>query len=556
MRQVFCSLSAVVLVLTLAAAIPPAKAQAPPAPAVLFIDVTTGPVRGGPNDLGAPITLYGTGFGATQGTSTVTIGGVAVARVLVWGTRNAHNPLLDKIVVQPGPAVSGGPIVVTVAGRSSNADWRFQANAGQVYAISPAGNDGQACSLAAPCATVSHVAGTVMAPGDVLLVRAGTYPESEIWLRGDQGDSGTASQPKFIVAYPGEAVTFNNGARPFIVDADHITVAGFTFSNGKSLGIAGWARRDQTGARLIDNVFLGQIGYEAIGSHGDGHLIAGNVCDISGSTVGTQGHCYYISYGDGVRVMYNIARGATGYGLHVFDQKRATNDFQRVIRNLVVEGNLLQGSRERSGMILAMNDEGGLGNRIEGVIVRNNLFVGNNHAGLQIQSIASEVDVVHNTFYRNGVLGVYLGSGSLSGVRLSNNLIDQTANSACRVFCDWYQRAHLQSLAPAGAVSVDHNVYTGIATALVGASDPGALSGPVTFANPALLDFHLLAGSTGIDGGRPLALAPTDFDGHVRPYGPLPDPGAYEYGASVSTLPARPVYVPTVLHRWNHLGRR
>src|SRR4051794_6065028 len=90
------------------------------APAIFFTDIESGPVTGGHFDQGAPITIYGSGFGADRRGSRVTIGGVEVADYILWGSHNAHNPDLDKIVVQPGSRVTGGPIVVTVEGVASN----------------------------------------------------------------------------------------------------------------------------------------------------------------------------------------------------------------------------------------------------------------------------------------------------------------------------------------------------------------------------------------------------------------------------------------------------
>ncbi len=56
------------------------------APALFFSDITSGPKTGGQDNLGAFITLYGEGFGASQGGSTVTIGGQPVP-----GSRPDHH---------------------------------------------------------------------------------------------------------------------------------------------------------------------------------------------------------------------------------------------------------------------------------------------------------------------------------------------------------------------------------------------------------------------------------------------------------------------------------
>jgi hypothetical protein len=91
---------------------------------LLFTDVLSGPVIGGPDGLGVPIALYGKGFGSSRGSSKVTIGGVEVAAHPVWGEVNAHNPDVDMIVVQPGSSVIGGPVIVTVGGNTFDENGR------------------------------------------------------------------------------------------------------------------------------------------------------------------------------------------------------------------------------------------------------------------------------------------------------------------------------------------------------------------------------------------------------------------------------------------------
>lgn len=519
-------------------------AQSLAQPAVLFSDVMTGPTTGGPNNLGVPIAIFGTGFGATRGSSSVTIGGVPVAAYLSWGANNALNPTLDMIVVQPGNGVSGGPIVVTVGGQHSNANVTFAANAGRIRYVSASGSDSSPCTEREPCATISRaIEPSVSAPGDTILVRGAVHTESEIWVRREYGHGGTADQPKTIKAYPGDNVVLSNGNRPFIVDADYVTVAGFRFQNGKSLGIpdTGDANR-RRGNRFINNTLTGPVSWAFIDSHGDDHLIAGNLCEATASSVGTQGHCYYISYGDGVRVAHNVGGGTPGYGIHVFDQRRATIDFRRVISNLIVEANIVRASTDRSGLILSMADEGNLGNVIDGVIVRNNVMTGNNHLGMVVAGNVRNVKIYNNTFYENGRQGLYIGSGAaFTTIDVRNNLFVQSANGVCRSNCSWYPVAHAQVTALAVAVTVQNNGYAPGAPIVEGATDPRPVTGNVVFANPATLDFRVAAGSGSIDRGEPLADVPVDYAGVLRPSGPAFDLGAFEAPSSVSTrAPAPP----------------
>ncbi len=526
----------------IAAGVAPAFAQSAAPPAVLFVDIDAGPVSGGPQGLGVPISIFGHGFGATRGTSRVTIGGVEVAAYLVWGSGNAQNPTLDMIVVQPGPSTTGGPIVVEVGGQASNATHRFTAAQTKLRYVAPAGSDSADCAQATPCATISRaIDPAISGPGDTILVRGPVHAEGEIWVRREYGHGGSAGLQKTIKAYPGESVALSNASRPFYVDADYVTVSGFTFQNGKSIGVpdAGDTAR-RRGNRLINNSAAGAVTWSFMDSHGDDHLLAGNVCEATTSSQGTQGHCFYISYGNGVRLLYNIGSGAPGYGIHVFDQRRATTDFRRTISNLLIEGNILKSSKLRSGLIIAMVDEGGYGNSIENVIVRNNIITANSHLGITVGGLVHHLKIYNNTIYENGRQGVNVGSDGVADVDIRNNLIMQSENANCLNDCQWYATAHIQSAPGIAQLVVDNNAYGPGAATLIGAVDARPVTGTNSFADPARFDFRLLAGSAAIDRGTSLGTVATDYWGLVRPQGSAPDPGAFETLANGGARPSAP----------------
>jgi len=467
-------------------------------PTILFTDVEYGPKTGGPGGFGVPISIFGKGFGALRGSSTVTIGGAEVGSYMVWGQNNAHNTTLDMIVVQPGPNVTGGAIKVTVNGVDSNTNYSFTPNTAKVYYISTAGSDSAACSPA-PCATILHTVATVMKPGDTVLVRGGTYQEAEIWIRGDSGWGGTSTAPKTIKRYPGEEVNLVNANRPFIVDADYMTVSGFNFQNGKNISADGLAKR------FIDNTFIGTIGWDAIGSHGDHHIFAGNVCKVDGSTQGTQGHCYYISAGQNLKLLYNVGSGVPGYAIHIFDQRRCLGcDFRRIIRNVLVEGNILFGSPQRSGMIMAMGDEDNLGNYISDITIRNNIFTGNSAFGLSIQDRVSNVSIYNNTFYENGLQSLYIGAYETStaprNLTIQDNLFYQSMNnSVCSGGC-WATHAHVGLQSAAQNITIGHNYYgpgnpvfvdTVSAGSPITNPDTQPITGTIGFTDPARFNFHV-----------------------------------------------------------------
>jgi hypothetical protein len=490
-------------------------------PAVLFTDVTTGPLTGGPNGLGVPIAIFGTGFGATRGGSRVTIGGVEVAAYAVWGRGNAANPLLDMVIVQPGPGTPAGPIVVQVGGQLSNADFAFTPNGGQIRYVATTGSDSNPGTQQAPFATVLHAAAAQRTgPGDTILIRGGTYSESEIWLRGDYGMGGTQSQPKTIAAYPGELVVFDNPARDLILDAPWITISGWNLRAGKAMGMpdANNPSQLEPGNKLVNNRVIGPIGYHGIGTHGDDVVCAGNVVVVAGSSVGTQGHCIYSSVGQRLRLLHNVVSGAPGYGIHLFDQCRAqTGDFRREILDVLVEGNLLHGSTQRSGMIVAMNDECALGNRIDGLRIRNNVFTANNHCGLVLRGIASNLQVYHNTFVQNGRQDVYLGRDvALTNVDLANNLFFHSANGNCASNCNWFPDAHVQMATGPQAVLLRQNGYFPKLPNTLGIADATPVTGWLHFVNAEGFDFRLVVGSAAIAAGLPLSTVTRDFFGAPR----------------------------------------
>ena len=295
-------------------------------------------------------------------------------------------------------------------------------------------------------------------------------------------------------------------------------MSGFRFLNGKSLGVpeTGDANRHK-GDRLLNNSYAGAVDWSFIDSHGDNHTIAGNVCDATTSTVGTQGHCYYISYGDGVNVRYNIGGGAPGYGIHVFDQRRASVDFKRVISNLLIEGN----------------------------IVRNNILTGNNHLGLTMGGQVRNVKIYNNTFVENGRQALYIGSGALlSNIDVRNNLFVQSENGVCQSNCSWYSVAHMQVDPSARNVTVVNNGYVPGAATFIGASDPTTIGGSVAFVDPVQLDFRVQPGGSSIDKGTPLADVPVDYLGVRRPNGAAFDLGAFEVPASTTgQAPSAPTNV-------------
>jgi hypothetical protein len=174
------------------------------APAIFYSDLENGPNTGGENDKGAYVTIYGKGFGATKGTSTVTVGGGAVAGTPIWSD--------TKITLQLGAAAVTGNIVVNTAGENSNG-LPFTIRPGSIFFVDVAGNNLNDGSFAAPWKTLNYaVIEAKKHTGPIIYARDGvsatTLHQEKACLFISSG--GTASVYNALIAYPGATVTIGD----------------------------------------------------------------------------------------------------------------------------------------------------------------------------------------------------------------------------------------------------------------------------------------------------------------------------------------------------------
>jgi len=388
--------------------------------------------------------------------------------------------------------------------------------AGEIYYVSPTGSDGNTGSQNNPWANVEYAAQKAK-PGDTIFVRGGTYQEGEVWLRAKFGHGGVQGKLLTIKAYPNEIPVFVNSKRPFIIECNYIRIEGLHFKNGKSI------RGGGNTMQIVNNTFTGSgYGWAAIDIGGTNILLEGNKCDINGNTVGTQGHCYYVHNGFNITIKNNVAKGMTGYGIHVFDQRRSGDrpDFERLIKNVIIEGNVTSHSQERSGIVLAAYDHA----RIEDVIVRNNVAFDNPGAGIYIPGIVSNVKVYNTTLFGNRemALSIYGTTRDVMNVEIKNNIIDLTNRKGSNA-------EHVGNGRGNTSLILQNNLYWPKPIRLEKVSDSSPVIGDPRFVNPGEKDFHLLPGSAAIDKGIPLSDVSHDKDGVKRPQGTAFDLGAYEY---------------------------
>ncbi len=221
------------LVLVIALSAPILWAQSVVPPRIFYTDLESGPNAGGQNNKGVFVTLYGRGFGVSQGGSTVTVGGGAVDNCPLWTD--------TKVACQLGAAVLTGNIVVTVNGRASNG-LAFTVRAGNIFFASPSGSDSNSGSFPAPFKTLSKCRSALQA-GDIC------YAMNGLVQSGDDGygaalnmqTGGTAGSPKALVVYPGATATIGPGTSRGAVLSPEVSgapwknwvIAGFTMATNR-----------------------------------------------------------------------------------------------------------------------------------------------------------------------------------------------------------------------------------------------------------------------------------------------------------------------------------
>jgi hypothetical protein len=126
-----------------------------------FTDLVSGPSSGGENGKGAYVTVYGNGFGASRGTSTVTIGSGAADNYPLWTE--------TKITFQLGAAATTGNVVVHVSGKGGSNGLAFTVRAGNIFFVSSTGKDTNDGAFSTPWATIPQAKNSIQ-PGDIAYI--------------------------------------------------------------------------------------------------------------------------------------------------------------------------------------------------------------------------------------------------------------------------------------------------------------------------------------------------------------------------------------------------
>jgi hypothetical protein len=257
-------------------------------PSIFFSDLDSGPNTGGQKNRGVWVTIWGKGFGAARGSSTVTVGGGAAADYPIWTD--------TKITFQLGSRAKTGLIVVNLKVKkvsSASNGLPFTVRRGKIYFVAVNGSDFRKGTFESPWKSIVHAKDS-MSAGDVTYIRDGVAQTSEddyaaclSMDRSGSGNSGKPDAPKALVAYPGARVTI-----------------------GRAHGLEFGIRTPNIGAREDWWVFsqLHIIGRQAIDMGGIGWKIVGNEIECPGGN--GQVGCVETSQGSRIRFYGNEVHNA------------------------------------------------------------------------------------------------------------------------------------------------------------------------------------------------------------------------------------------------------
>jgi hypothetical protein len=571
----FFTLAGMILTATLFGALP-AGAQTTP-PRVLYTDLDGGPKTGGEGNNGAIVTIYGKNFGATQGSSTVTIGGGAPAAVKRWCALCDAAGQHDMISVALGGAVASGPVVVTVGGVASNNTVSFTVRTGNIFYVATTGADSNAGTFAAPFGTILKCRDT-MAAGDICYLEGGFVANtndgngwhSTVLLRA----GGSSTNPKAFVAYPNAAVTVGDPAGTndqqygFRNDGagGWFTISGgggnFTVVGGATAGlqlndVGGWRI---VGLHINCPNCNGQDAGLVTASVNDGttsRFYGNEVTNVSTGLANGSGKQYHAVY-------FTTDSNHIDFGWnHVHDNKTCraiqfhssptgagTGNDQY---DLHVHDNLIHGD-PCDGLNLATVDPSrGTVEVYNNVIYSVGRGPGPPDGDANYTCIYSpgttntgsagkgQILVYNNTLYDCGARAVQLDSGwggaigSLdSGAGLS---IKATNNIIYLIGGEFY-------LQNGSNATGDHNVFFGSGAAP--AAFTSSINSDPLFASLGSFNFHLQSSSPAVDAGVNTGVT-TDFDGILRPQGKAFDLGAFEFLNSTVVKPNPPSNLAVVV---------
>lgn len=525
-------------------------------PRIFFSDLESGPNIGGENSAGAWVTIWGKGFGATRGGSTITVGGGSVAAYPVWTG--------SKITFQLGNKTRTGEIIIRTGEAKSNG-LPFSVRPGKIYFVSTKGRDFHRGSSASPWKSITKAKDS-LSPGDIAYIKDGVTQTSEdtftAYLSMDRrgGDnSGKENAPKALVAYPGAKVTIGvERGLAYGIRTPNIAVRTDYWVISQLHLIAGTQAMDVsgTGWRIVGNEMQcpgadNQVGCVQLNGASQIRFYGNEVHNAGISPASSKFYhaVYFSTDSNHVDVGWNHIHdnytcraiqfhssplcspscgaadktGADQFDLHVHDNL-IHGDNCNAINFATVDPS--KGPVEAYNNVIyhvgLMDPKGGEGGAFSCIYVAGITYHGGPPSGTVevFNNTLSDCGANHSS-NADGSRGAFSIAGPRSvTLRLRNNIIDQKSGE---VYIDGNK----------SQITGDHNLWFGLGSGPSQTSDN--LNADPQFINPSAFDFRLKDSSAAKNAGvktqfnNPLTTAPqTDVDGLSRPQGKAFSLGAYE----------------------------
>ena len=376
------------------------------------------------------------------------------------------------------------------------------------YTAPPAsgGSDSNPGTISQPFATIAK--GTsVLTPGDLLLIRAGTFVEGISSI-----PSGNAAKRVRIAAFPGyqpyEIVTvqpnaIGTDASVYLAGPKYVTIQGLIV-DGTNAGSGKDCIKITYGSDYSTFIIVKDCEVKNSNAH-QGILITTNPptqntdfnqilnCKIHNNGNSNLHHGIYCSSSNNI-IDGNECYNNAGYGIQMYFSSGHNSSYlqNNIVRNNRVHDNNTAGSGS-GGIVIATGDN----NLVYNNVVWNN--TGGTNGGIQLFNGVNATSVWNNTCWNNSDYDIHVQSGCTNSV---------VQNNIC------YQGISGDIINNGTGSTIDHNTTN--------AQDP-------KFVSAAGGNFHLQSGSPAIDAGITIVQVLTDADGVSRPQGTAYDIGAYEF---------------------------
>lgn len=383
------------------------------------------------------------------------------------------------------------------------------AAARQIYVAPSGGRSNGSGTIDDPLDTLGHALEQGL-PGDTIVLRGGTHQAGNIWYTGQGGEPGAFLT---IERYPNEHAVITG--KRLVIESQYVRVQNIEFRN--FLIVVRHQERNRWRyshhIEILNNKFSTSDVAIYFCCH-DG-LIQGNTFDPAYYAI-------YLMHGNGNVIRGNDIRNTSKYSIHIYDEDKygSTGELNPKISNLVVENNVIDSSRSRSGIVVSGGDYSKPPIEINGVLIRNNLVLNNSTGGIYLayDGWIKNIEIYNNTIYGNPGGGIRISQDKKAeNITIINNILSD--NGSSQIFCN-------------GKVTnlvVRKNLFWNPTSVGSGVNDLSPVMGNPLFGNPAIRDFHLAMGSAAIGKGESLAKVTTDKDGKQRPIGSAYDMGAYEH---------------------------